>query len=170
MPSFAKPAKLGQPQLVWCRQRWASPRIGITRVWNGLAKQQKRGSSRGPAQKLTTGNRQLSYVPSLPPGAGPSLPGNILTEAGGPAFLVFSVPVPKLWVPRPCVFARAGTMLLIRFGLSCRAACIEPTAHITCTLSPAHATGDCLFCAASAAATAFSRPWNRRACGIASWL
>ncbi len=28
VPSFAKPAKLGQPQLLWCTQRWASPRVG----------------------------------------------------------------------------------------------------------------------------------------------
>jgi hypothetical protein len=27
VPSFAKQAKLGQPQLLWCRQRWASPQI-----------------------------------------------------------------------------------------------------------------------------------------------
>ncbi len=25
VPSFAKPAKLGQPQFLWCWQRWASP-------------------------------------------------------------------------------------------------------------------------------------------------
>ena len=25
VPSFAKSAKLGQPQLIWCWQRWASP-------------------------------------------------------------------------------------------------------------------------------------------------
>ena len=38
--------------------------------------------------------------------------------------------------PALALFARAGTMLTVPWGLSCPAVCIVPTALITCTLSP----------------------------------
>src|SRR3989442_277375 len=45
VPSFANPAKLGQPKLLWCRQSWASPpavdgyvlTIGYLKTWREYA-------------------------------------------------------------------------------------------------------------------------------------
>jgi hypothetical protein len=36
IPSFRKTRKLGQPQLWWWRQRWASPPIVLINGWNRL--------------------------------------------------------------------------------------------------------------------------------------
>src|SRR5580704_12026171 len=47
--------------------------------------------------------------------------------------------------PALAFFARAGTMRPVLWGWLCPAACIAPTALITCTLSLPRATGDYLF-------------------------
>src|SRR5580704_17979452 len=72
--------------------------------------------------------------------------------AGGPAFRVF-LPVPEPWVPRPCVLCKGGYDVPVPWGLLCPAACIAPTANITCTLSLALATGGYRCCAPHAAGT-----------------
>jgi hypothetical protein len=60
-------------------------------------------------------------------------------------------------------------MLCVLFCVSCHAACIGLTARITCTLSPAHATGDYLFWPPRSVVTACSLFWNRPASATASW-
>jgi hypothetical protein len=77
----------------------------------------------------------------------------IPTEGGGwPGFPCFPFLFRDSGCPVLAFFARAGTMLLVPWGLLCPAACIGLTALITCTLSLPRATGDCLFCAPRAAA------------------
>jgi hypothetical protein len=75
---------------------------------------------------------------------------------------VFSFPVPERWVPRPCVLCKGGPDAACTTGLSCPAACIGPTALITCTLSLPRATGDCPCGAPRAAAKSSFRFRNRR--------
>src|SRR5580704_4324383 len=96
--------------------------------------------------------------------------------SGWPRLPCFPFPFQNCWCPVLAFFARAcpelaegaGTMLPILFDLLCPAACIAPTALITCTLSLPRATGDCLFCAARSAAIHSLKFWNRLASVIAS--
>jgi hypothetical protein len=48
------------------------------------------------------------------------------SRTGGPELAVFSFPVPKLWVPRPCVFCKGGHRNCRYYEKLCRAVCIAP--------------------------------------------
>jgi hypothetical protein len=71
---------------------------------------------------------------------------------GRVARISISLPVPEQWVPRSCVLCKGGYDAACTMGLLRPAACIGPTALITCTLSLPRATADCLFFCAPRAA------------------
>src|SRR5271168_528003 len=85
-----------------------------------------------------------------------------------PSISLLTLPVPELWVPRPCVLGTSGYVAACTMSCLCPAACIGPTALITCTLSLPPATAVCLFLVRLGAATASSRFWNRLASATAS--